>query len=731
MKRKNLAILILTIACVCFGVFGFAFTGAFAASEPKTVDQVSLNMKIGASVRKLDPTGLRFTSIMTADDYSSLTANVGDDKAYKSVTFGMLIAPEDYVTKYGELTEANVFGSDAKYSVSESDTEKPRIINVFSNEMSERDGVMCFAGVITNVKSVNYNRNFVGMGYIKAIDQNGNAVYKFATANDNTRSVITVAKAALNAGESDAAGVLGGFTKYANIAGIVSGVVNGDKTIMNAIDYETGEISITATAGDMNIYLKKEVFVENGAGCNFVRLYLKSSSGAETWILPRAQGSSDVTWNYCYCAIYSDGIHKDKNVYKYIDIPLNDPTVHDFSTYDLRIRAASEGNNITIEKIEFISLANSALKAESWDTYDGTTYTENDDGTFTARGWQFGLSASFIQSAIEAGYTHFKFDYTLENKTGEQSDTAIWMETQNGAFKYYRLYRGTSGTARFDLAKALNGSTYAKTWMQGRNTDNSSEIDVAMTIISATLIKSEETASWTKSSDNIYCAEEDGYIVLDTIACGNDANVLTSEDYCAKYFNNTKAKDGQNQYTVMFKGRYLYAGANTRGMVWGETSSAVSSVGGTANTDFAIEYANNRNSYAAGNKFYMGLDKEGVYQFAMSKYISSRNSWGGFSCTDFDANTYKGNMVAEQALVYAEKIEDLIAAGYTKVVITAEYTGGQLWTGSGYGTKWYYGLNNGETKEWDLSSFDTEACPYLIFYCSSAVSNATVTVRFF
>ncbi len=724
MKRKNLAILILTIACVCFGVFGFAFTGAFAASEPKTLDEVSLNMKVGASVRKLDPTGLRFTSIMTADDYSSLTANVGDDKAYKSVTFGMLIAPEDYVTTYGELTEANVFGSDAKYSVSESDKEKPRIINVFSNEMSERDGVMCFAGVITNVKSVNYNRNFVGMGYIKAIDQNGNAVYKFATANDNARSVITVAKAALNAGESDSAGVLGGFTKYADLAGIVSSVENGDKTALNVVDYQTGVISANATSGgNLYIRLNHNVISEKGADCDSVKLHVKSETAAEFRI-----GVYDTNGNYNFAYVWTT--LGSETVY---EIPLNDTSVHDFSKYDLVLYAAGGGQNITITKIEYVktpTLEEMALKAESWDTYDGTTYTENDDGTFTARGWQFGLSASFIQNAIEAGYTHFKFDYTLENHSGDQSEAAICMMIDGGS--YTKVYAGTSGTARFDLSNATDGSSYRKIWMQGRQASNhGAAIDVSLTVTSATLIKSEETASWTKSNSSIYCAEEDGYIVLDTVYSGNDANVLSTEDYCAKYFNNTKAKDAASQYTVIFKGRYLYAGSNTRGMVWGDTSSAVSSVGGSANTDFVIEHANNRNDYAAGNKFYMGLDKEGVYQFAMSKFISSRNSWGGFSCTDFDTNTYKGNMVAEQTLVYAEKIEDLIAAGYTKVVITAEYMGGQLWTGSGYGTKWYYGLNNGETKEWDLSSFDTAACPYLIFYCSSAVSDATVTVRFF
>ena len=332
------------------------------------------------------------------------------------------------------------------------------------------------------------------------------------------------------------------------------------------------------------------------------------------------------------------------------------------------------------------------------------------------------IDSAWVEKVIKAGYTHLKFDTKL---TGGVSMVLTHGGTWN---KYWKSLNATD-TARIDLAEFKDENGYYGWSMEVRDSAGN-QTDGVVELYKPTLIKSEETAKWTKSNSSIYCAEEDGYIVLDTRCGGNDAHVLSSEAFCAKYFNNTKAKDAASQYTVIFKGRYLYAGANTRGMVWGDTSSAVSSVGGSANTDFVIEHANNRNGYAAGNKFYMGLDKEGVYQFAMSKFISSRNSWGGFSCTDFDVNTYKGNMVADQTLVYAEKIEDLIAAGYTKVIITAEYSGGQLWTGSGFGTKWIYGLNNGETKEWDLASFDTEACPYLIFYCSAAASNATVSVTF-
>ena len=725
MKRKNLAILILTIACVCFGVFGFAFTGAFAASEPKTVDEVSLNMKVGASVRKLDPTGLRFTSIMTTDDYSSLTANVGDDKAYKSVTFGMLIAPEDYVTTYGELSEANVFGSDAKYSVSESDTGKPRIINVFSNEMSERDGVMCFAGVITNVKSVNYNRNFVGMGYIKAIDQNGNAVYKFATANDNTRSVITVAKAALNAGESDAAGVLGGFTKHADIAGIISSVENCNKTVLNAIDYKTGVIDVTATADNMYVRLNKSVMTERQKEYDYMRLYLRSTSEGGTWFKILTTGSDgNKNWSYFDKVLDVNGIKIDNGVYEaYTDVPLNDTSVHDFAKYELELWAGVANQNITVDKIEFISVEtevkSSFYSSSSW----SVSGTEKDDSiTFNCNVAK--INGNWVKAAIEAGYTHAKFDMEI---TGGVS-VALVHGNDDTWNRYWRILDATD-TVRIDLAEFCSEGMYYGWNMEIRDSSGN-QTGGTLKLSNLVLINSEETASWTKSSSSIYCAvEENGYIVLDTRQSGAWANVLTSSEWWEKYANNSTAGE-IGQRTVTITGQWLDIKSNYRGMIWG-VNGAVSSVGGTNTTEIVTEYMNDR-TYTEGDKFYAGNESEGVYKFKVNSFVSSRNSSGGFSYTYVDENTFKATLLAGQKLAYVNT-QEMIAAGYTKVVVTVgEYSDGQIWAGN---DDWntphsVNGLDSGKSIELDLSLFNSDH-PCLVVSCSGATVTTTITVRFF
>ena len=748
-KQKNLLIVILSVFFAISLLFGIGVKKAFAASD-SVLDSVSFTMQNGASVRKDEPTGLRFRSLLSKEDYNKLTENVGEGKDYTSLTFGMLIAPKDYAEKK-ELNEANVFGKNAVYTFDENDTdsEKLKILNLYDNEMHETaDGVMSFTGILTNVKSVNYNRRFVGVGYIKAVDKNGKAAYKFASANDNARSVIEVAQAAIEKGENDTDGVLADFTKYASLGGIVSSVGNGDKTPQNAVDYKTGEISITATKTDFNIFLNREVITKNGNGSDYLRLYLKSTNAAEFWLLPRAKGAGDVTWSYMPGELGPEGFKVGGKTLKYVDIPLNDTSVHDFSQYDLRLRAANAGQNITIEKIEYVSFAQDLLKADSWysdrSLAAGGRVEAND--SISVRGWQFGISAAYIQKAIEAGYTHLRFDYKLENSG------YILMQNGNSWQAYYKYYAASVQTARFDLSSFKiaeeNGYSYAKISMQGQDlndtgTGYAAKTEATLTVTNPTLFKSTETASWNKDGRNsIYCAEEEnGFIVLDTVSAGNDAHILSSTEWWAKYANNAQA-GGVGQRTIILSGKYLYAGGNTRGAVFGGAGSGVGTVGGTANTAIVTEYMNNV-SYTAGNQFYYGLDKEGVYVLNVNEFVSNRNSWGDFKFEYISENSFKATMIVTSSgngttgndLVNVN-LQKYIEAGYKFVSITVSaYTNGKLYVGNGaYGESGYmFGLKSESTQVLDLSKF-TAANPNLViaFAANSATKETfTITYDFF
>ena len=516
---------------------------------------------------------------------------------------------------------------------------------------------------------------------------------------------------------------------------------NGDKTSQNAVDYKTGEISITATKTDFNIFLNREVITKNGNGSDYLRLYLKSTNAAEFWLLPRAKDAGDVTWSYMPGELGPEGFKVGGKTLKYVDIPLNDTSVHDFSQYDLRLRAANAGQNITIEKIEYVSLAQDLLKADSWDDYDGSVKTENTaENSISVRGWQFGISAAYIQKAIEAGYTHLRFDYVLQNMS-DAATPGIYMEGQGTSYcKYY----SNQNTARFDLTALKKDGAYAKIWMQGRNAEAWGDAkDMCLTVTNPTLFKSTETASWNKDGrNNIYCAEEEnGFIVLDTVSAGNDAHILSSTEWWAKYANNAQA-GGVGQRTIILSGKYLYAGGNTRGALWGGASAAVSSVGGTANTAIVTEYMNDV-SYTEGNQFYYGLDKEGVYALNVNEFVSNRNSSGGFKFEYISENSFKATMIVTSSgngttgndLVNVN-LQKYIEAGYKFVSITVSaYTNRQLYVGNGaYGESGYmFGLNSESTQVLDLSKF-TAANPNLViaFAANSATKETfTITYDFF
>ena len=350
----------------------------------------------------------------------------------------------------------------------------------------------------------------------------------------------------------------------------------------------------------------------------------------------------------------------------------------------------------------------------------------NLEGAETANSIEFSckavkLNAEYVKDALAAGYTHLKFDASLVGGEG----LAL---THGGTWDRFWRATGKTATFRIDLNEFVSGEEYYGFNMECRNGDGVQvEENGTLTITSATLIKSAETAGWTKSSTNVYCAEEDGYIVLDTVCAGAWANVLTDSAWWEKFANNSVAGE-VGQRTVTITGQWIDIKSNYRGMIWG-INGAVSAVGGTATTELVTEYMNDR-TFNAGDKFYAGNESEGVYKFRVNEFVSSRNQWAGFSYTYVDENTFTATMVDGQKLVYV-CTQNYIAAGYTKVRVTAgEYTGGQLWVGNDdWGTPYCMnGLNSGASIELDLSIF-TEANPWLVVF-SSGATTATITYEF-
>ncbi len=371
--------------------------------------------------------------------------------------------------------------------------------------------------------------------------------------------------------------------------------------------------------------------------------------------------------------------------------------------------------------VKVYDLAAQLLLSANWDDYEGNVKTENAaENSITVRGWQFGISAAYIQKAVEAGYTHLRFDYALQNMSDE-TKSGIFMAGEGT--QYEKCY-SDQNTARFDLTALKKDGAYAKIWMQGRNAEAWGDAkDMSLTATNPALFKSTETAGWTKNNPKVYCAEEEnGFIVLDTVYCGNDAHVLSSTEWWAKYADNAQTGSAA-QRTVILSGKYLYAGGNNRGSVFGGAGSGVGTIGETANTAIVTNYLNNI-TYTEGNQFYYGLDKDGVYALKVNEFVSNRNSWGGFSYTYTDETTFTVTLFNEGKIVNVNT-QNYIASGYTKVTVRAgEYTGGQIWVGNDNWSGGMFGLNSGASQQLELSMF-TDSNPNLHIYCSNATATGT------
>ena len=134
----------------------------------------------GASVRLSSPTGIRFTAILGADYLNSFDGDV---------SFGIIIAPTDYVQKAGEFTV------EALAALGYDVTHKEIKADKYVNEDPASDGYYEFTGVLAPIQEGNYERAFSARAYVKV----GNTYYYSEYDESlNSRSIAVVAERAYN-----------------------------------------------------------------------------------------------------------------------------------------------------------------------------------------------------------------------------------------------------------------------------------------------------------------------------------------------------------------------------------------------------------------------------------------------------------------------------------------------------------------------------------------------------
>ena len=182
MKKK---IITLFMACAAFFIAaGFMVTAQSSASANSIADPVIANganiyMEEGASVRKVAPTGIRFSTYV-----SEAYANSGK-------SFGTLIIPETSYT--GDIADIN------------HDTENVLDIPQKVWTTSDVDGYQKYTAVLTDIPQSFYGTTIYAMSYA----QDG-MTYEYVS-QPQARSIAYVASAALNDGETG--DVLSTYTK--------------------------------------------------------------------------------------------------------------------------------------------------------------------------------------------------------------------------------------------------------------------------------------------------------------------------------------------------------------------------------------------------------------------------------------------------------------------------------------------------------------------------------------
>ena len=139
------------------------------------------------------------------------------------------------------------------------------------------------------------------------------------------------------------------------------------------------------------------------------------------------------------------------------------------------------------------------------------------------------------------------------------------------------------------------------------------DVSSALTLSAIEFFKSEETTTRTKSN-NVYIANENGTLVLDTVCAGNDAFAESDAEWFAKYFGQG---NGVSQRTLkVVECATIYNGSNTRNMLYGwdgENKSPLPASG----------YLNN----FTGSTLRLAFDKDGVAQVKFDNVYANRNEW--------------------------------------------------------------------------------------------------------
>ena len=189
------ALVAIAFACVGFMTFAKAEnTFTSLADIDVTMDGYALIVEGEDGIN-----GLEFTISAPQAQYSAMVGSVGEGKAYASVETGIIIAPayyndeiainQDSLFNSPEYDWANYVDGEWVYS-----GDKIQVININANDWVDLGDTVTYSGGIVDIRPENENVAMYSVGYIKLVDSEGVATYKFTDSSE-----ISVVAAAVQA----------------------------------------------------------------------------------------------------------------------------------------------------------------------------------------------------------------------------------------------------------------------------------------------------------------------------------------------------------------------------------------------------------------------------------------------------------------------------------------------------------------------------------------------------
>lgn len=441
-NKKIAALAVACVACVGFGVMSVKSVSANAetektgktvwvsgssiySEETKGATSVTLNleMEYGASVRYEEgSTGIRFTTRILQDEYNAL----GESCA--NVKFGTLIAPYDKVD--GSLTLESGEGNFVNI-------EQTEDVSWYRKKVGTDVVYYCFNGALTNIYSVNYDRDFIGVGYmtITYSDNTTETVYATPaakeegdTAESNVRNIKEMAQKLL-ANDASAAADDKLTAEQKNVLGTFShdAVLKSDGT------EATVAVGTKYAGKTVNLNLRlSAIGVEASGGCNIV-------SGKSSAAIENVSALNNTV-------VALSGVTADKN--GKVTVKLNGAT-------------SEENYSIFADCGTVTEVSDNAVKADLSTLTYGTTANQQ-----SYKGEYFGNIVKVDLAGVWNGHVHADFS-AYKDQTATYPALRVTLRAKNSA-GWAQLYvsRGSSGSGNPAFGPNVNDCVTSNEWVK-------------------------------------------------------------------------------------------------------------------------------------------------------------------------------------------------------------------------------------------------------------------------